>query len=232
MHLPWVLRMRWLNLLFAHWAVDAGALAAKLPAGLELDLFDGEAWLGIVPFTMADVAPRGMPALGRFSRFPEINVRTYVRHDGLTGIYFLSLDAASRPTVEGGRRAFHLPYFHARMSAERVGDESVYRTERIHHRGLPAAFEARYRPIGPIEHAAPDSLEAWLTDRMRLFSVDRRGRIWRTEIEHNRWPLQAAEADITLETMAAAQGLLLPAVAPHLRYAARLDVRGWAPVRA
>jgi uncharacterized protein len=229
---PWVLRMRWLNLLFAHWPVDANALAGKLPAGLELDLFDGRAWLGIVPFTMADVAPRGVPELGQLSRFPEINVRTYVRHDGLPGIYFLSLDAASRPTVEGGRRAFHLPYFHARMSAERVGDDTVYRTARIDRRGPPAAFEARYRSIGPIQPAAPDSLEAWLTDRMRLFSADRRGTIFRTEIAHDRWPLQPAEAEITRDTLAAAHGLVLPDVAPHLRYAARLDVRGWAPVRA
>jgi uncharacterized protein len=229
---PWVLRMRWLNLLFAHWPVDVDALAANLPAGLELDLFDGQAWLGIVPFTMADVAPRGIPALGRFSRFPEINVRTYVRLRGVPGIYFLSLDAASRPTVEGGRRAFHLPYFRARMSAEMAGDDTVYRTERIDRRGPAAAFEARYRPTGPIQPAAPDSLEAWLTDRKRLFSVDRRGRIWRTEIEHDPWPPQPAAADITLETMAAARGLVLPESPPHLRYAARLDVRGWAPVRA
>jgi len=232
MNRPWVIRMRWLNLLFAHWPVDAHVLASRIPSALQLDLFDGQAWLGIVPFTMADVAPRGVPALGRFSRFPEINVRTYVRHGGLPGIYFLSLDAASRPTVEGGRRAFHLPYFHARMSAARTGADTVYRTERIDRRGPPAAFEARYGPIGPIELAAPGSLEAWLTDRMRLFSVDRRGRIWRTEIAHEAWPLQPAQADITRETMARAHGLELPDVAPHLRYAARLDVRGWAPARA
>src|SRR5258706_15626753 len=95
---PWVMRMRWLDLLFAHWPVDPDVLAARLPAGLELDLRDGQAWLGIVPFTMADVAPRGVPPFGRFSRFPEINVRTYVRHGGLPGFYFLSLGAASRPT--------------------------------------------------------------------------------------------------------------------------------------
>lgn len=101
---PWLFRMRWLDLLIAHWPVDRAALAACLPAGLELDTYGGEAWLGIVPFTMADVAPRGMPAVPRLSTFPEINVRTYVRHRGTPGIFFMSLDAASRPTVEGGRR--------------------------------------------------------------------------------------------------------------------------------
>jgi uncharacterized protein YqjF (DUF2071 family) len=229
---PWVLRMRWLDLLFAHWPVDPDALAAKLPAGLDLDLRDGQAWLGIVPFTMADVAPRGVPALGRFSQFPEINVRTYVRHGDLPGIWFLSLDAASRPTVEGARRVFHLPYFSARMSSERVAGGITYRTERIDRRGPPAAFEASYRPTGPVEPSVPGSLEAWLTDRKRLFSADRRGRIWQTEIDHEPWPLQPAEADITLETMAAAHGLVLGDGAPHLLFAARLDVRAWPPSRA
>jgi uncharacterized protein YqjF (DUF2071 family) len=229
---PWLLRMRWLDLLFAHWPVDAEKLQALLPGGLELDLFAGEAWLGIVPFTMADVAPRGVPALGRFSRFPEINVRTYVRHGGLPGIHFLSLDAASRPTVEGGRRVFHLPYFRARMSSEPVDGRIEYRTERIDRRGPPAAFEASFRPTGAVERSAPGSLEAWLTDRKRLFSTDRGGRTWRTEIDHGPWPLQPAEAEIGLDTMAAGHGLVLPDRTPHLRFAARLDVRGWPPSRA
>jgi hypothetical protein len=226
------MRMRWLNLLFAHWPVDPEALAARLPAGLELDLRDGQAWLGIVPFTMADVAPRGVPPFGRFSRFPEINVRTYVRRGGLPGIYFLSLDAASRPTVEGARRVFHLPYFHARMSSKVAGGEVVYRSLRIDRRGSDAAFEARYRPTGPVEIAAEGSLEAWLTDRKRLFSVDGRGRVWRTEIDHPAWPLQPAEAVIAVDTMAAASALRLRDAPPHLRFAARLDVRAWPPQRA
>jgi uncharacterized protein YqjF (DUF2071 family) len=225
------MRMRWLDLLFAHWPVDADALAALLPVGLELDTFDGQAWLGIVPFTMADVAPRGVPAFGRFSRFPEINVRTYVCHGGLPGIHFLSLDAASRPTVEGARRVFHLPYFRARMSSRAVDGEVAYRSRRIDRRGKDATFEARYRPTGQVETSPDGSLEAWLTDRKRLFSVDVRGRVWRTEIDHPAWPLQPAEAVITVDSMAAASGLALPESAPHLRFAARLDVRAWAPRR-
>ena len=229
---PWVLRMRWLDLLFVHWPVEAAALAALLPAGLELDLRDGQGWLGIVPFTMADVAPRGIPALGMLSRFPEVNVRTYVRHIGSPGIHFLSLDAASRLTVEGARRVFHLPYFHARMSSTTTGVDTVYRSRRVDRRGPAAAFEARYRPVGPVSCGAPDSLEAWLTDRKRLFSTDRHGRIWRTEIDHGPWPLQPAEVEIVLDTMPAAHGLVLPDVAPHLRFAARIDVRAWPPERA
>jgi uncharacterized protein YqjF (DUF2071 family) len=223
--------MRWLDLLFAHWPVDRTALAARLPAGLELDTFEGEAWLGIVPFTMADVAPRGIPALGALSTFPELNVRTYVVRNGTPGVFFLSLDAASRLTVEGARLAFHLPYFHARMSSYRQGDDVYYATRRTDRRGRQAEFKARYGPTGAVESAAPGSLEAWLTDRQQLFSRDGGGAIWRAQIAHRSWPLQPATADITLNTMASAHGLELPDRPPHLRFAARLDVHGWAPVR-
>jgi uncharacterized protein YqjF (DUF2071 family) len=226
---PWLFRMRWLDLLFAHWPVDVAALETLLPAGLELDTFEGRAWLGIVPFTMADVAPRGLPAVPRFSTFAEINVRTYVRRRGEAGIYFLSLDAASRPTVEGARRVFHLPYFRAEMTARRSAEAIDYRTARHDRRGPPAAFTARYGPVGP--PIAATGLDDWLTRRMQLFAADRRGRIWRTPIAHPDWPLQPAEAEIERNTMAAAHGLTLPDEPPRLLFSRRLDVRAWAPAR-
>jgi uncharacterized protein YqjF (DUF2071 family) len=223
--------MRWLDLLFAHWPLSPSAVGGLIPSGLELDTFDGQAWLGIVPFTMDDVAPRGLPAVPRLSRFPELNVRTYVRHRGRPGVYFLSLDAASRLTVEGARVVFRLPYFRADMASVPTGDAIAYRSRRTDRRGPPATFTARYRATGPAAPAAPGSLEDWLTRRMRLFSVDGRGRILQTEIDHPDWRLRPAEAELIDNTMAAAHGLALPDTPPHLLMADRLDVRGWLPVR-
>lgn len=228
---PWVARMRWLDLLFAHWPLRPSALDDLLPPGLELDTFDGEAWLGIVPFTMDDVAPRGLPALPRLSRFTELNVRTYVLHRGRPGVLFLSLDAASRLTVEGARVVFRLPYFRAEMASARSGDTVAYRSRRTDRRGPPATFTARYRATGPAAPAALGSLEDWLTRRMRLFSFDGRGRILRTEIEHPDWSLRPAEAEFLDNTMAAGHGLALPDTPPHLVVADRLDVHAWLPVR-
>jgi len=208
MSAPWLFRMRWLDLLFAHWPVDPSALAAILPPGLELDTYDGEAWLGIVPFTMADVAPRGVPAIPGVSTFPEINVRTYVRRHDRPGVLFLSLDAASRLTVEGGRRVFNLPYFRAGMASARTGDTVTYLSRRTDRRGPPATFSACYRATGPAALAESGSLADWLTRRLR----------------------RPAEAEIDENTMAAAHGLRLPDLAPHLMAVDRLDVRGWRPV--
>jgi uncharacterized protein YqjF (DUF2071 family) len=227
---PWVMRMRWVDLLFAHWPMDPDALRGVIPPSLELDLFDGRAYLGIVPFRMEDVGMRGLPAPPVVGAFPELNVRTYVRHRGRGGVWFLSLDAANRAAVEGARAAFHLPYFEAEMAVGRVREVIDYRSVRIDRRGAPARFEGRYRPTGPVEPAVPGSLEAWLTDRPRLFAVDGDGRVLRTEIAHRAWPLQPAVARIEVDTMAAAHGLTLPDEPPHLRFASRLDVVAWWPV--
>jgi uncharacterized protein len=228
---PWVFRMRWLDLLFAHWPVPIGALRPLIPDGLELDTFDGEAWLGIVPFRMADVAPRFLPSPPGPGAFPELNVRTYVRRGERRGVWFLSLDAGSRLAVEGARAAFHLPYYRARMRSDTEAGWVEYRTERIDPRGPTASFEGRFRPAAPVAFAAVGSLEAFLTDRRGLYASDGTGRLWWSAIEHGPWPLQPAEAEIRTDTMAAAHGIELPSVPPLLHFAKRLDVHGWWPRR-
>ena len=226
---PWVMRMRWRDLLFAHWAIDVDMLRPLVPAPLEIDTHQGRAYVGVIPFLMEDVAPRGLPAVPYVSAFPEVNVRTYVHHGGLDGVWFFSLDADRRLAVEGARRGFHVPYFHARMSVERVGDEVRYRSERIDRRGRPGALDVRYRATGPAAPAAPGSLDAWLTDRSRLFAVDGRGRLSATRIAHRPWPLRPAEAEFAVETLSAAQRLELLGPPAHLAFAGRLDVRAWWP---
>jgi uncharacterized protein YqjF (DUF2071 family) len=221
--------MRWLDLLFAHWPVPAEILRPLVPSGLEIDTFEGRAWLGVVPFRMEHVAPRFLPAPPGPGAFPEINVRTYVRRHGRGGVWFLSLDAASRLAVEGARLAFHLPYYRARMASDTEAGWVEYRTERVDQRGRAAAFTGRYRPIGPVELASSGSLAAFLTDRRGLYAADRAGHISWTAIRHAPWPLQPAEAEIRIDTMAASHGLELPDAPPLLHFAKRLDVVAWWP---
>jgi uncharacterized protein YqjF (DUF2071 family) len=227
--------MRWLDLLFAHWPVEAASLERLIPAQLELERFEDQAWLGVVPFTMDDVAPRGVPKPGRYGTFPELNVRTYVRRRDRPddrGVWFLSLDAFSWSTVWGSRVVFHLPYVHARMSARRDGDDVVYRSERDDRGWPPVRFSARYRPIGPVAPAAPGSFEEWATNRLRLFSVDAKRRLIHGDIRHAPWPLQAATGELDAAELAASHGITLPDEPPRLLFAHRLDVRGWLPVRS
>jgi uncharacterized protein YqjF (DUF2071 family) len=223
---PWAIRMRWLDLLFAHWPVAPAALRPRVPEALELDVRDGTAWLGIVPFVMTAVRRRGLPPIPFASTFPELNVRTYVTHGGKPGVWFLSLDAGSALAVLVARATFHLPYFRARMSAEREGDSVRYRSVRTHGGAPPAAIDASYRASGAPFTAADGSIEEFLTSRYCLYAADRKGGIHRGEIHHAPWPLQKADSVFRTNGYAAAHGLEI-AGPPLLHFATKLDVAAW-----
>ena len=228
--------MRWDDLLFAHWPVSADALRALLPPGLELDLFEGEAWIGLVPFHMTGVRPRLLPGVPTVTRFPELNVRTYVtaRENGIErpGVWFFSLDATSKLAVRIARATYQVPYFDARISCEPSGESGIcYSHSRTQRGAAPAAFEASYAPVGEVELARSGSLEHWLIERYCMYGADRRQRPYRAHIHHVVWPLQPAEAEIRTNTMTEQIGLALPDCAPLLHFARRLDVVAWAPRR-
>lgn len=225
---PWVMAQVWHDLLFAHWPIPAKDMAALLPPGLTLDTWDGEAWLAVVPFRMSGVRPRFFPSAPWLSAFPELNLRTYVRVGEKPGVYFFSLDAGNPVAVAVARALFHLPYFRAEMECWAEGEEIVYASRRIHRGAAGALLRGRYRPTGPVYQVAAGSLEAWLVERYCLYSVDRRGRIYRGEIHHAPWPIQRAEAEFDENSIAQAAGLSLPDRPPLLHFARRLDVAAWA----
>src|SRR5438309_1209686 len=132
---------RWRSLLFLHWPVAAEAVQKLLPPGLAVDTFDGQAWVGVVPFTMRDVRPRGLPAISLVSDFHELNLRTYVHRDGADpGVWFFSLEAAKSIPVRIARRFWHLPYHRAQMSLLQDGAELSYSSERRWPEPIPATF--------------------------------------------------------------------------------------------
>ncbi|HEX6544396.1 MAG TPA: DUF2071 domain-containing protein [Ktedonobacterales bacterium] len=227
---PWVMTQVWRKLLFAHWPMPAEVLLPHLPPRLTLDTFDGQAWLGIVPFQMDQVRFRGLPGIPTAQRFPELNVRTYVTTEDKPGVYFFSLDAGSLLAVVGARMMFSLPYFYARFAITTEGDTVSYACRRLGGAIAPSAvFQARYQPIAPVRLARPGSLEDWLTARYCLYTL-RGTRLMRGEIHHAPWPLQPATAEIFHNTMAAPAGLHLPETPPLLHYAERLEVVVW-PLR-
>jgi len=224
---PWVGRMTWNDLLFMHWRVKASAVRSLVPKGLEVDVFDGDAWIGVIPFLMTDVRARFVPSAFAFN-FPELNVRTYVRRREKAGVWFFSLDAASRLAVWTARRLFHLPYQSAKMSTVPVGGVIDYRSRRSSADGVQLI--CRYRPVGSLFRADAGTLDSWLTDRYCLFAANRRGKIFRGDIYHEPWPLQRAEVEIETNTMTTPLGIALPPQAPLLHFAKRLDVLAWSLV--
>jgi uncharacterized protein YqjF (DUF2071 family) len=257
---PWVMAQSWHDLLFAHWPIDAAQLRKTLrphiPAALAIDTFNGQAWIGVVPFRMSGVRLRATPVLPVLSAFPELNVRTYVTHGGKPGVWFFSLDAANAIAVSIARAWFHLPYFNARMRCEdfstiaslakQAGVDREgwidYESRRTHRNAPSANLRAKYRPTGKIFHAQPGTLEHFLTERYCLYAADGQGRVKRGEIHHVPWPLQQAEAKFSENTMVEAAinmecgapaPLLLSSPhhpnAPLVHFSSRQDVIVWHP---
>ncbi len=226
---PWAMAQTWADLLFVHWPVDPEQLRPHVPDGLELDVRDGQAWLGVTPFRLEGLRLRGTVPLPYVSRFLEINVRTCVTRDGRPGIWFLSLDATSLAAVEVARRAYRLPYHHMRASYEERGLFLRWRSSRT-DAARPYVFEASCRAVEAPAPAASGSLEAFLTERYCLYA-GHRGELYRAEIHHPPWPLQPAELELDLTTMTP-DGIDLPEGPPLALFSARQDVVLWRLERA
>jgi uncharacterized protein YqjF (DUF2071 family) len=226
------LHMRWENLVFLHWPARADEIRPLLPPRLELDTFEGTPWVGVVPFRMTNVRAVLAPPIPTAHDFPELNVRTYVTHGGHAGVWFFSLDAESWLAVMAARAATNLPYYYARMKAERTAEQVDYESERGHPGSPTAEFRARYRPIGTVFASKPGTFEHWSTQRLSLFTATRDGNIERIDVEHDQWPLQPATAEIERNTMATAAGISLPEHPPRAHFAESLDVVAHWPVAA
>jgi uncharacterized protein YqjF (DUF2071 family) len=234
---PWIMAQTWHDLAFLHYAIEPGVLRALVPAPLTLDLYGGDAWLSVVPFWMSHVRPAGVPAMPGFSRFCELNVRTYVTYEGKPGVYFFSLDAQNLSAVWGARVFYRLPYWHAQMKVElptkRDPGPVRYQSKRLHGpkaaNGMPE-FRGAYGPTG--EAAAPRvrSLDAFLTERYCLYAWNRQ-KLYRTEVHHLPWPLHPAAALVESNTMAEPLGFALPLEADLVHYARMLKVLVWPPER-
>jgi uncharacterized protein len=227
---PWVMHQAWNDFLFLHWAVDPAVVRAVVPEPLTLDLRDGACWVGVIPFHMTDVRPRGTLNVPGVSNFPELNVRTYVIADGKPGVYFLSLDAHNRLAVETARLTYDLPYFAAEMAWKRRGQTLNYHSKRFDRRGPAAEFRCAYTPKGAYRYAEPGSLEQWLSERYCLHTVSASGAVYTTEVHHLPWPLREAEVTLDVNTMGEGHGIALPG-SPHVMYSPGVDVVVWTPRR-
>ncbi|WP_421383860.1 YqjF family protein [Bacillus salacetis] len=195
----WLMKQTWEHLLFLHWQVPADELKEKIPQQLELDTFDGKAWIGIIPFSITHMRVHGLPEIPFARSFLECNVRTYVTFNGEPGVYFFSLDAAHAPAVTGARCFFHLPYFHADMKMGIDQGTVHYRTKRIHKGTNEERLKIDYTPGGRID-SQKGSLTEWLTERYCLWTV-KDDRVYRGDIAHEPWELYDSDHFIQEQTL-------------------------------
>ena len=228
MSLP--IEMRWRHVLFENWPVDRGSVTARVPDALDVDTFDGDAWLSVVPFLNADVRPRGLPAALGLG-LPELNLRTYVTCDGEPGVYFFSLDAEGTLGVVGARLLNHLPYYYARIRLDEVGDRVWFESRRRHPGARPARYAATYGADGDRFRASEDDLARFLVERYRYYAVAQDGTVRYATVDHDPWTLAPAGLEADRNTLFGANGFETPTGEPVRYYSRDLTVSATASRR-
>lgn len=220
----------WSNLLFIHWPIDVEVLRPLVPKELTIDTWEGQAYIGIVPFAMKNVAPWWLPKLFSFD-FLETNLRTYVHLDGKDpGVYFFSLDAESLLAVWAARMGWGLPYFYAGMDMQQQGDEWIYSMNR--RSGEKPAFSVRYSIGEVLGPSQPGTFEFFLLERYLLFS-QHKGKLMKGQVHHVPYPARKATVHSCTEGLVAAAGLPATSGLPpivHYSQGVDVDVFGLKPV--
>ena len=219
---------RWDQLTFLHWRFDPAEVQRLLPDWLEVETFDGSAWVALVPFVMEVSAP-GVAPLPWLCHFPETNVRTYVRApDGSVGVWFLSLDAARFAAVATARTAYQLPYFWSDMDVVAVGDVISYRSRRRWPGPRGASSEVAVQVGERFAAHELGDLDHWLTARWKVFSPGV-GRF--ADAEHPPWELRRATVLELDDDLVTATGLSRPEGPPLVHWSPGTPVRISVPRR-
>jgi uncharacterized protein len=226
---PWIATQAWHDVLFAHWRIPIETMRRCVPDSLQVDTYDGYAWVGVVPFMILGTRPRWIPPIPRLSDMPEVNLRTYVTVDNKPGVFFFSLDINNPIAVIGARWLYRVAYYHSQIQMQRANGQVVQHSHRQHPGAESAEFHASYHPVGAVRHAEKGSLEYFLTERYCLYAVGSRGGVYRTHVHHKPWDLQTAQAAITVNTLASVIGLPLPDEEPLLHYSSGVDALIWLP---
>jgi uncharacterized protein YqjF (DUF2071 family) len=225
------LAMGWRHLLFENWPVDPDLLDSHLPDAFTPDIHDGSAWLSVVPFTNVAVRPKGFPEWAGVA-LPELNLRTYVTHDGVPSVYFFSLDAQGIASVIGARLFQHLPYYYARVSLSWDNGRVSFRSRRRHPGARPAKYEATYGPTGEPFTATSDPLAEFLVERYRFYTEAPDGTVRYTDVSHEPWTLYPATAEVETDTFCSANGFDRPSTEPVYYYSPGLNVTASTSARA
>lgn len=235
-HRPWPLpkkphrwRQQWLDLLFAHWHIPSSLIQPIIPKPLVLEQEDGMAWIAVVPFKMADVAPRFLPAIPGLSAFPEINLRAYVHYQGKPGVWFFSLDASQPIAVWAAKRMFHLPYFQSKI--QMTMQQDAVRYDSLRQNTTNARFSGVYRGKGKVFLSEKGSIEHLLTERYCMYAQNKSGQLFRTEVHHEPWPLQHAELQIQHLELTQWLGFELTSPPDLLHFSKGVRVIAWQPER-
>ena len=185
----WTWVQRWSDLLFLHWPVPVATLEERLPRGVETDTWQGRAWVSLVLFRLK-VRPAWLPFLPGVSDLTEVNLRTYVRCGGRTGVWFLSMHADNRWAVRLAKLLTPLPYYHTALSYRHT--ETTFQFTGCGVLAPDVPHMLTFQPAGETRAAADEVLDTWLLERYRAF-VGIPGGLTEAEVEHVPWMVRGVE---------------------------------------
>jgi uncharacterized protein len=221
----------WHNLTSVHWSFEPQAVQRLLPSGFVVDTFDGRAWVGLIPFAMHRIGvPLGGRRLtaGRFSSFPETNVRTYiVDSQGRRAVWFFSLDINRMIPALVARVTYGLPYCWSSMTIETPAADTVrYHSERRWPRATRGASSTVTVRVGArlTDDSPTTERDAFLSARWALGSTFLGRRLW-ARVEHPQWELHHGELLECDETLMRACGLPSSVGDPVVLWSPGVDVR-------
>lgn len=226
-----VMKQKWLDLAYLHFDYDPDVVQALLPDGLDVDLFDGRAWVGLIPFSMRDIGVPRLPAVPYLGSFPEINVRTYVRRNGVAGVWFFSLDVNRLLPALVARAAYRLPYCWGRASHRvdgRLVTTDVRRRWPLATRGAATHIEIE---VGDAIDE-PSAFDVWSSARWGLYSRGwGRDSLWYAAVDHPTWSLREVRASTIDDTLITAAGLPAPGTPSRCTFSSGVPVRIGRPRR-
>ncbi|MGG1398021.1 DUF2071 domain-containing protein [Bacillus salipaludis] len=223
----WIMRQTWSNILFLHWPIPLNILRPHIPSSLQIDTFNGSAWIGVIVFVLEGIFPRGISSISLTPKFPEMNVRTYVTCDGKPGIYFLSIDVENWASLKIAKRWFHLPYYSAQVSFRKEGQSFHIHSSRNGNFNTPITFKGKYVPVSEVYFPKEGTLDHWLTERYCLYSSNNGDNIYCGEIHHLPWPLQKAEMEIFRNTLLSPFHFDISEVDPIVHFSTGVESLMW-----
>jgi len=191
-HRPWALPtnawqfyQEWNDVIFLHYEVALEDLLTFVPKDLNIDLYEGRAWISLVAFTMEKVRPKYLHPFPPISNFYELNVRTYVSSNNKAGVYFLSIEVGNKLSSALANVLSGLPYRYSNIERKKNSFDSsnnFYKDQ----------FQCSYSVGNSID--SKTTLDLWLTERYALFH-DIEQSIFEFEIHHLPWELHDVKMD-------------------------------------
>ncbi|HWK22969.1 MAG TPA: DUF2071 domain-containing protein [Ureibacillus sp.] len=221
--LPWIMKQTWNDVLFAHYPIQRKVLEKLVPRELTLDTFNDTGWITIVPYLTSSMHLRGLPPVPGLATYPGFNIRTYVNVNGKPGVYFFKLIAANYIASYAAKCFFRLPYSYMKINYRRPNDVIVFESEK--KSGIQLL--CNYKSLSAAQPTEKGSMEEWLVERYCLYTVNKKGVIYRADILHEPWNLEKAEADFYENTLLSSLNIISETEKPILHYAKKRVIQFW-----